>query len=162
MTSNTPSRSNTGGGDRTHGDTCECHAHWCKELSTSFSTEHRPPEVSYYGSERCDDAKVSHDLPMRLNAHAAIELWHPGASAPKNASVLHCKYCTVTRITTYSGCPAQKRRHTTYSACLHRSGGMKPGCLPSDRGRTHDLHWLSRTDTVAHDLLWLSCTEAGV
>ena len=32
-------------------------------------------------------------------------------------------------------------------AVLHRSGGMKPGYLPSNRGRTHDL-------------LWISCPEA--
>jgi hypothetical protein len=32
-------------------------------------------------------------------------------------------------------------------AVLHRSGGVKPGYLPSNRGRTHDL-------------LWISCPEA--
>ena len=60
-----------------------------QELSTSFSTEHRPPEVSYYGNVRCDGAKESHGLPLRLSAHAAIDLWHPGAPAPKNPTMVY-------------------------------------------------------------------------
>ena len=79
-----------------------------------------------------------------------------------HASVLHCKYCTVIRKRLTLAVLSRSGGTRLTLAVLHRSGGMKPGCLPSNRGRTHDLHWLSCTDTEAHDLLWLSCTEAGV
>ena len=58
-------------------------------VSASLVQELEAPEWYYYGNMHNEEAKVSHDLPLRLSAHTAIELWHPGASAPKNPTMIY-------------------------------------------------------------------------
>ena len=57
-------------------------------VSASLVQELEAPEWCYYGNMH-NEAKVSHDLPLTLSAHTAIELWHPGASAPKNPTMIY-------------------------------------------------------------------------